>query len=65
MLLLSDPLGMSMAERKFVAITTAWGGGDGGVVVVGGRSTRSKGNVGDEKAEEDKDGSLSLGGGKR
>ena len=64
MLPLSDPLGMSTAPRKFVSHYYSVGG-DGGNIVVGSESARSKGNVGDEEAEEDNDGSLPSGGGKR
>ena len=55
MLSLLDPLGMAMAQRKFVSHYYSVGGGggsDGGIVVVVGRSAHSKGNVSDEEAEE-------------
>ena len=64
MLSLSNPLGMSTAQRKFVSHYYSVGG-DGGIVVVGGGSTHSEVNVGYEEAEEDNDGLSSSGGSKR
>jgi hypothetical protein len=58
----SDPLNMSTVQRNFVS---KHGGGVGGIVGGGGGRVRGEGNVGEEEAEEDNDGFLSMGGGKR
>jgi hypothetical protein len=62
-----DPLDMSTAQRDFIShhYYSTGGGDDNGDVLGGGRRVRNKGNVREEEAEEDNNGFLSSGRGKR
>ncbi len=64
MLSSSDPLGMSTVQRKYVSHYYSMGGMVASLLSVA-EAHAAKDNVGYEEAEEDNNGSSSLGGGKR
>ena len=66
MLLSSDPLGMSTAQRKSVShFYSVGGGGMVASLLLAAEAHTAKGNVRDKESEEDNDGSSSSSGGKR